>query len=69
VISIIVSPVFKLKLLVISAGVSLDIVVPSPSWPCPLYPHVNTLPSDVIAAVLKIPAAIPIIVSPAFKLK
>ncbi len=42
-----VSSAPKTNWLVISVGVYLVVVVPSPSCPLPLFPHVNTLPVEV----------------------
>ena len=45
----IVSPTTKLKFAVMSVGVVLFVVVPSPSWPESFNPHVKRRPADVSA--------------------
>lgn len=40
-----------------ATNVSLLVVEPSPSWPLPLYPHDQSVPSVLVAKVKRNPAA------------
>ena len=65
---VIVSTTLKLKRAVIFVGVLHCVVVPSPSWPSELRPHVKRRPFDVRAEECK-PKETWVIVSPTLKLK
>src|SRR5690554_5773345 len=64
----ILSPVSKLNLFVISVGVDLLVVVPSPNRPFPLYPQVKSRPLEVSAVLCPLPNETEIILSPVARL-